>query len=333
MLARSGWRARLGVHALITPRSSSSRVQLLAFPLTLSGRGAYYAACGTSVRCAEPRVNVPQVVEQLLKTPSSRTSVTSLRHLEARPPVWAELPPDIDLRLAAALAQRGVRRLYSHQAEAVSAALAGEHVVTVTPTASGKTLCYNLPVIQSILDDPSARALYLFPTKALAQDQLRELYGLVEALGADPSTGSGQPTKTFTYDGDTPADARRAVRSAGHIVVTNPDMLHTGILPHHTQWVRLFENLKYVGIDELHQYRGLFGSHLANVLLRLLRVCAFYGSRPQFICSSPTIANPDDLATRLTGLPFRLVDRNGAPSPEKFIRFYNPPAVNRQLGI
>lgn len=272
-----------------------------------------------------PRLNVPQVVEQLLKTPSSRTCVTSVRHLEARPAEWAELPPDIDLRLAAALAQRGVRRLYSHQAEAVSAALAGEHVVTVTPTASGKTLCYNLPVIQSILDDPSARAMYLFPTKALAQDQLRELYGLVEALGAD--------IKTYTYDGDTPADARRAVRAAGHIVVTNPDMLHTGILPHHTQWVRLFENLKYVVIDELHQYRGVFGSHLANVLRRLQRVCAFYGSRPQFICSSATIANPDELASRLTGLPFRLVDRNGAPSPEKFILFYNPPVVNRQLGI
>lgn len=270
-------------------------------------------------------MNVAQFVDRFLKDPGSRPCVTSVQHLQARPASWAELPPGIDARLANALAQRGIKRLYAHQAEAVSLAMGGENVVTVTPTASGKTLCYNVPVLQSILNDPAARALYLFPTKALAQDQLRELYGLVETLDVD--------IKAYTYDGDTPADARRAVRAAGHVVVTNPDMLHTGILPHHTRWVRLFENLRYVVIDELHHYRGVFGSHLANVLRRLQRICEFYGTSPQFICSSATIANPDELAARLTGKSFRLVDKSGAPTSEKFILFYNPPVVNRQLGI
>ncbi len=250
-----------------------------------------------------------------------------------------------------AYARRGIRQLYSHQAEAVGHVLAGRNVVVVTPTASGKTLCYNLPVLDAILKDPNARALYLFPTKALAQDQQAELHGLVETIGAD--------IKTYTYDGDTPATARRAVRQAGHVVVTNPDMLHTGILPHHDKWVRLFENLRYVVVDELHHYRGVFGSHVANVLRRLRRICAFYGTNPQFICCSATISNADELGRQMTGygqateqgpagpdsadlaeraryltdLPLVLVDDNGAPVGEKFLLFYNPPVVNRQLGI
>ncbi|MFN0073010.1 MAG: DEAD/DEAH box helicase [Chloroflexota bacterium] len=292
--------------------------------MTSAGMRAYHPANGTSV-LEIPDVNVAQFVDRFLKTPASRACVTSVQHLSAQPAQWAEMPVGIDGRLVSALAQRGIQRLYSHQAEAISRARAGENVVTVTPTASGKTLCYNVPVLQSILADPSARALYLFPTKALAQDQLRELYGLVETLNVD--------IKAYTYDGDTPADARRAVRAAGHVVVTNPDMLHTGILPHHTRWVRLFENLRFVVIDELHHYRGVFGSHIANVLRRLQRICEFYGSSPQFICSSATIANPDELATRLTGLPFSLVDKSGAPTSEKYILFYNPPVVNQQLGI
>jgi len=198
-------------------------------------------------------------------------------------------------------------------------------VAVVTPTASGKTLCYNLPVLHTVLSDPNARALYLFPTKALAQDQLDELHGLVTDLGVD--------VKTYTYDGDTPADARRAVRAAGHIVITNPDMLHTAILPHHTKWMRLFENLRYVVIDELHQYRGVFGSHVANVIRRLRRVCRFYGSDPVFICCSATIANPGDLAERLIGAPVQVIDRNGAPRGERVVAVYNPPVVNRELGI
>jgi DEAD/DEAH box helicase domain-containing protein len=229
--------------------------------------------------------------------------------------------------------RRGIQRLYSHQAEAVQRVLAGENVCVVTPTASGKTLCYNLPVINSVLADNTARALYLFPTKALSQDQVAELMHLVD----DPALRSGQglaaDIKTFTYDGDTPASARSKLRAAGHIVVTNPDMLHTGIMPHHTKWVKLFENLRYVVIDELHQYRGVFGSHLANVLRRLRRICRFYGSDPLFICSSATIANPRELAEKLIEAPISLVDRSGAPTEDKYLVFYNPPVVNQQLGL
>src|SRR5438876_766528 len=170
-----------------------------------------------------------------------------------------------------------------------------------------------------------ARAMYLFPTKALAEDQLAEFQGAVDAMGSE--------IRAFTYDGDTPQDARRAIRERANVVLTNPDMLHAGILPHHTKWAKAFENLRYIVIDELHSYRGVYGSHLANLLRRLKRVCEFYGSSPQFICCSATIANPKELAESLTGLNFELVDRNGAPSGEKYVVFYNPPVVNRALGI
>ncbi|HCE01825.1 MAG TPA: helicase, partial [Acidobacteria bacterium] len=205
--------------------------------------------------------------------------------------------------------------------------LAGRHVVTITPTASGKTLCYNGPVLSHILQDHSTRALYLFPTKALAQDQLAELLTLTARLEEHASIGA------HTYDGDTPQDARRAVRGRAHLVLTNPDMLHSGILPHHPRWAKLFENLRYVVIDELHAYRGVFGSHLANILRRLKRVCAHYGSAPVFICSSATIANPKELAEGLTGEAVELVARNGAPRGEKIFVLVNPPVVNPQLGI
>ncbi|GAI09850.1 unnamed protein product, partial [marine sediment metagenome] len=198
-------------------------------------------------------------------------------------------------------------------------------MVVVTPTASGKTLCYNLPVLDSILKDENSRALYLFPTKALSQDQLTELYQLVSALD--------EGIKTYTYDGDTPSSARQAIRKKGHIVVTNPDMLHLGILPHHTKWMDFFGNLKYVVIDEIHIYRGVFGSHLANVIRRLKRICRFYGSSPQFICCSATIANPRELSQKIVGEEFVLVDNNGAPQGEKHFLFYNPPVINKELGI
>ncbi len=270
-------------------------------------------------------MNVDQVVEQMLTDPAVTTCIADYREIPARDAIYAGFPAEINQRLAAALRARGIERLYVHQAEAISSVLRGEHIVTVTPTASGKTLSYNVPVLNAILGDPTARALYLFPTKALSQDQVTELHGLVEVLGAD--------VKTFTYDGDTPQTARRAVRSAGHIVVTNPDMLHTGILPHHTRWVRLFENLRFVVIDELHTYRGVFGSHVANVIRRLKRICEFYGSNPAFICCSATIANPQELAQRITGQKVTLIDKNGAPSGKKHIVLYNPPLVNRQLGL
>jgi DEAD/DEAH box helicase domain-containing protein len=225
---------------------------------------------------------------------------------------------------------RGVAQLYTHQAEAITHALAGRHVVVTTPTASGKTLCYNAPVLNAILQDPSSRALYLFPTKALAQDQLAELQGLCETFSAmAPPAEIG----VFTYDGDTPQDARRTIRARAHIVLSNPDMVHSGILPHHPRWAKLFENLRYVIIDELHAYRGVFGSHLCNVLRRLRRVCRHYGSDPVFLCSSATIANPRELAERLTEQSFELVEKSGAPRGEKYFVFVNPPVVNHQLGI
>jgi DEAD/DEAH box helicase domain-containing protein len=207
--------------------------------------------------------------------------------------------------------------------------LARRNVVTITPTASGKTLCYNAPVLNAILADPSTRALYLFPTKALAQDQLAELHSLSELVAGDSDLKIG----VFTYDGDTPSDARRAIRGKAHVVLSNPDMLHSGILPHHPRWAKLFENLRFVVIDELHAYRGVFGSHLANILRRLHRICRHYGSDPTFICSSATIANPRELAEGLTGRRFELVERSGAPRGEKFFLFVNPPVVNAQLGI
>ena len=197
--------------------------------------------------------------------------VTGWRRLPAVAARFADYPDAIDERLRVALATVGISRPYVHQAEAMAHVLEDRHVVTVTPTASGKTLCYNGPILSRILQDASTRALYLFPTKALAQDQLAELLTLTERLEAYASIGA------FTYDGDTPQDARRAVRSHAHLVLSNPDMLHSGILPHHARWAKLFENLRYVVIDELHAYRGVFGSHLANILRRLCRVCAHYG--------------------------------------------------------
>ena len=255
--------------------------------------------------------------------------VTAVRRLPVKDAEFAPFPEGLDPRLVRALAARGIAQLYTHQADAIDHALAGRHVVTITPTASGKTLCYNAPVLQSILTTPATRALYLFPTKALAQDQLAELHQLAEII-AGPG---GDQIGVFTYDGDTPQDARRAIRGKAHVVLSNPDMLHSGILPHHPRWAKLFENLQYVIIDELHAYRGVFGSHLANILRRLRRVCRHYGSSPTFICSSATIANPRDLAERLTGEPFELVEQSGAPRGEKFFVFVNPPVVNHQLGI
>jgi DEAD/DEAH box helicase domain-containing protein len=257
--------------------------------------------------------------------------VTAVRVLPARAADYAPFPDGIDPLLVEALRARGVERLYTHQASAIAHALSGRHLVITTPTASGKTLCYNAPVLNAVLRDPAARALYLFPTKALAQDQLAELQELVGATHQSPLQAAN--IGVFTYDGDTPQDARKAIRSRAHIVLSNPDMLHSGVLPHHPRWAKLFENLRYVVIDELHAYRGVFGSHLANVLRRLRRICRHYGSTPTFICCSATIANPSALAETLVEEPFEHVAENGAPRGEKAFVFVNPPVVNRQLGI
>ncbi len=265
------------------------------------------------------------MVDDLVRHDLTGEVITTVRHIPAREAQFAPMPAWVRPELAAAYAAKGVTQLYSHQAHVAEKVRAGRNVVVVTPTASGKTLCYNLPVLNAVLENPDTRALYLFPTKALAQDQLNELHSLNQALA--------DRFGVFTYDGDTPADARKAIRQQGHIVLTNPDMLHAGILPHHTRWTRVFENLKYIVLDELHTYRGVFGSHLCNVLRRLKRVARFYGSAPQFICSSATIANPGELAELLLEEHVELAGENGAPAGEKFFVFYNPPVVNRFLGI
>jgi DEAD/DEAH box helicase domain-containing protein len=265
-----------------------------------------------------------EILDDLLISASTGRCITASRHFPARPPVYAPFPSTLDARIVEALRARGIEQLFSHQARVWELVERGRHVVVVTPTASGKTLCYNLPALQALLAQPEARILYLFPTKALAQDQLADLEALARAL---------PEMRMFTYDGDTPQDARRAVRARANLVLTNPDMLHSGILPHHTKWATLFQNLRYVVIDELHAYRGVFGSHLANVLRRLKRICAHYGSAPQFIMASATIANPGELASRVTGEAVEEITESGAPTGEKTFVCYNPPVVNPELGI
>lgn len=238
---------------------------------------------------------------------------------------YAPMPDWLDPRLRQIMNDRGISQLYSHQAESIQRVNDGENVVLVTPTASGKTLAYNLPVLNQIMGDPASKAIYLFPTKALTQDQYTGVHALIEELDLQ--------IRTHTYDGDTPADARAAIRETGHIILTNPDMLHAAILPHHPKWMKLFMGLKYVVIDEVHTYRGVFGSHMANVIRRLKRIAHFHGSNPQFIMCSATIANPGEHARALVEEEVSLVDRSGAPSSSRHVLVYNPPVVNRQLGI
>ena len=249
--------------------------------------------------------DVVGLVQHLRQTYAGR--ITAQATLPGRPGRYTDLPDDLDSRLQAALQARGVSRLYSHQRQAWDTIRTGQHTVVVTPTASGKTLCYNLPVLQMALQQ-QGKALYLFPTKALSQDQVAELLALNRAgdLGI----------RTYTFDGDTPGDARRAVRLHGDIVVSNPDMLHQGILPHHTKWAQFFESLHYVVIDEMHTYRGVFGSHMANLIRRLQRVCRFYGRTPLFILCSATIANPLELAEQLIGAKATAITDSGAPQGE-----------------
>ncbi len=270
-------------------------------------------------------MNLEQVMDQLKTQERFAKNITCWKVIPEKHGEYEDFPEYLNPKLVSALKKKGIYRLYSHQRKALDEVTAKNNITVVTPTASGKSLCYNLPVLNDLLADKNSRAIYLFPTKALSQDQVSELMNLVNVIGEN--------IKTFTYDGDTPVNARVAIRKDGHIVVTNPDMLHTGILPHHTKWMKLFSNLKYVVIDEIHMYRGIFGSHTANVLRRLKRICRFYGSDPIFICCSATIANPRELSEKITEKSMVLIDHNGAPSGEKNIIFYNPPVVNRQLGI
>src|ERR1700723_1261529 len=314
-------------HATLSEQKAKciSKARACAFCPVVTG-GSMAATLQGLARRPHSTLNTFQEALGALAARSSGDEVlTSIKHIPAREAQFPPMPAWVRPGLAAAYRAKGIDRLYSHQAAAAELARAGMDFVVVTPTASGKTLCYNLPVLNAVLENPDTRALYLFPTKALAQDQLSELHDLSARL--DSRFG------VFTYDGDTPSDARKAIRERGHIVLSNPDMLHTGILPHHTRWQRLFENLRYVVLDELHTYRGVFGSHLANVLRRLARVAEFYGSKPQFICCSATIANPGELASQLIAEPVQVVEENGAPAAEKLFVFYNPPMVNRNLGI
>jgi len=264
------------------------------------------------------------VLDRLLEEPSLAAAVVHYRVLPGRSADTAPFPDWLDPRIVAGLESRGIGSLYSHQAEAIEAVHAGQDVVVVTPTASGKTLCYALPVLQALAEDPSARALFLFPTKALGQDQVAEFADLARASQLD--------VKAATYDGDTPAPIRSAIRGAGQVVVTNPDMLHAAILPHHTKWFQLFEQVQVIVVDELHTYRGVFGSHVANVLRRLLRLCRHYGSNPVIVCCSATIGNPAELATQLTGRTPRLIDRNGAPAGERHVLLVDPPLLDPATG-
>ena len=245
----------------------------------------------------------------------------SIKPKEARYGPFGDLDPEIILSLK----NRGIEKLYSHQSLAFSLASAGKDIVVVTPTASGKTLCYNLPVLNSIIKNPSGRAMYLFPTKALAHDQLTEIQELSRFLNSD--------IKSFTYDGDTPPSKRKDIKRDANIIITNPDMLNTAILPHHSSWADYFRDLNFIVVDELHTYRGVLGSHLANLFVRLLRICRHYGSEPVFICCSATIANPAEHAELLTGKPAVLIDESGSPSAQKDLVIYNPGIIDTKNRI
>ena len=270
-------------------------------------------------------MRLEHLLEELERDRAFAGNVTLWKRLESRPGRFVPFPADLNPDLVAALQRTGIGQLYIHQAQAWEAARRGEHLVVVTPTASGKTLCYNLPVLSALFRDPSARALYLFPTKALAQDQAAELAEL-SALLPDPADAA-------IYDGDTPSASRASIRRNARILISNPDMLHQGILPHHTKWMAFFQNLRFVVLDEIHTYRGVFGSHVANVIRRLKRVCGFYGASPQFICCSATIGNPQELAAKLVEESVVLIDDDGSPKGEKHMLFYNPPVIDERLGL
>ena len=266
-----------------------------------------------------------ETLDRLLAEPRIQDALVEHRVIPEREAQVAPFPEWLDKRLVRGLHAQGIEMLYTHQRDALDALHDRKDVVVVTPTASGKTLCYGLPVLQAVADDPAARALFLFPTKALSQDQL--------AAFRELSAQSEMDVQAGVYDGDTPGPIRTNIRTSGQVVVTNPDMLHSAILPHHTKWFQLFEQLRYIVVDETHMYRGIFGSHVANVLTRLLRLCAHYGSTPQIICCSATIGNPKELAETLTGRSMTVVDRNGAPSGEKHVVILNPPVIDARTGV
>ena len=269
--------------------------------------------------------DLEKLLSELEKDSVFINNVTRWERISAGDGEYRDFPQELHPSLSSSLNERGIDRLYSHQEEAFRSVRAGKDTVIVTPTASGKTLCYNLPVIQTLLEKPEARALYIFPTKALSQDQQAELNGLV---------AEGDLTvKVSTYDGDTPSSLRVSARESGRIVITNPDMLHSGVLPNHPKWIKFLKALEYIVIDEIHIYRGIFGSHMTNLMRRLLRITRFYGADPKFICCSATIGNPAELAGKIIGRDVKLIDKSGAPRGEKHMILYNPPLVDAVQGI
>jgi DEAD/DEAH box helicase domain-containing protein len=272
---------------------------------------------------------ITDALERLRNDPEFMRNVTAWERIPPQPAFHGEFPPELNSRLVAAIGRQGISSLYTHQSAAIESAMAGQNPVVVTSTASGKTLCYNLPVLHTLLSDPEARAIYLFPTKALSQDQAAALGALLGEVRA------AEQVLVRTYDGDTAQAKRRQIRGEARLLITNPDMLHMGILPHHPRWAALFQNLRWVVLDELHVYRGVFGSNVANLMRRLKRLCRFYGSEPQFILTSATIANPKELAEKLIEAPVELIspDLDGSPRAEKHVVLYNPPVIEPTLGI
>ncbi len=260
------------------------------------------------------------ILRRLQNTDFFQDQVVEVKEIPARDPVYQNVRDGLAEPIAVALGRQGINKLYSHQATAIENIRDGRDIVIVTGTASGKTLCYTIPVMEALLEDSQSTMLFIYPTKALAQDQLRGLSKLQDdELGLSFLAGA--------YDGDTPQNLRRKLRDGGNIILTNPDMLHQGILPHHARWNRFFTHLRYIVIDEVHAYRGVFGSHLANVMRRLMRICRHYGSTPQFICSSATIANPREHAGDITGREMTLVDNDGSPRGSKQFVMWNPPPL------
>jgi len=248
--------------------------------------------------------------------------IAHVERIEARPAQYADLQVRLHETVQAILDGLGIEQLYTHQAEAIEAALGGENVVVVSGTASGKTLCYVVPIAQKLYERPTSRALLIYPTKALAQDQLRKLADF----------GAGRAFQAATYDGDTPVSRRRSIKRDAQVVLTNPDMLHIGILPYHHTWAEFLRNLDFIVIDEVHTYRGVFGSHTANVMRRLRRIIAKYGANPQFVACSATIGNAQELFEELTGLPVKVVSNDGAPRGRRFFVLWNPPELERRAG-
>ena len=268
---------------------------------------------------------VESTIDFLLKSDDYRKNVTYVKKIKKKQPDYVDFPDDIDAKLKSILNERGIKKLYTHQLECYELVKQDKNVVVVTPTASGKTLCYNLPILDELTKNENLKAMYIFPTKALAQDQTDEMNQLSKHLQ--------KKINIFVYDGDTPASIRQSIRTKGQVIITNPDMLHSGILPNHPKWVKMFENLKYVVIDEIHSYRGVFGSHFSNLILRLKRIAEFYNSKLQFILCSATINNPKELAEKLITEKVEKIDKNGAPQGEKYFLLYNPPLVDREQGI